>query len=99
MMEKLDLKKVGKLKPNPIFKGLRASLKDPKNFKKIQKQLFLSSEHQHKTVRAYVSCAWCNEQREAKRKLMKQIGFKSYAQYLEWQKIMLIIVNKKSFQL
>lgn len=99
-MEKLDISKIGKLKPNPIFKGLPKKLKDPSNFADIEKQLaiVLASDHKHKTVKSYVTCAWCNERREQRHKLMKKIGFKSIAQYLEWKKIHEIIRDKKNFQ-
>lgn len=101
-MQKLDLKAVPKsLKPNPIFKGLPTSLKDPKMYAKIEKQLFevLKGDHNHKTAKAYVRCVDCNSRREERKKIMKDIGFKSLNQYMEWKKIMNIINNKKSFQL
>lgn len=100
-MKKLDLSSLPKLKPNPLFKGMQESLKDPKNFTKIEKQLtaILKADHTHKTVKAYVTCAWCNEKREERKKLMKEVGFKSIQQYMEWKKIMTIIKNKADFQL
>ena len=97
---KLDLAKVLKLKPNPIFKGLSNALKDPKNYKRTEKKLkvILKSDHTHKTPSSYVKCLECQEKLGKKRRLMKEIGFKSFGQYLEWRKVMEIIIKKKDFQ-
>ena len=98
---RLDLKQVPKLRPNPIFKGLSGKLKDPKNFDKVEKKLrnILKSDHEHKTVKSYATCLRCNEKRGERKKLMKEIGFKSVTQYMEWKKIQMIIKNKADFQL
>lgn len=101
-MEKLDLKQVPKkLKPNPLFKGLPKDLKDPKCFEGIQNQLrdVMKSEHRHTTVKAFVTCAWCQANMKKKQDLMKALGFKSINQYMEWVKIMTIITQKKNFEL
>lgn len=99
-MKKLDLTKVKKLKPNPIFKDLPERLKDPENFHKIERELFevLQSDHKHATVKQYVSCAWCNKKRELRQNKMKAMGFQGIEQYLEWRKVMGIISNKANFQ-
>jgi hypothetical protein len=100
-MKKLDLKTVGKLRPNPLFKGLPVHLKDPANYQKTEDDLknILKTDHIHKTASSYVKCNECQEKLENKKKLMKKLGFKSFKQYLEWRKIMDIIINKKDFQL
>lgn len=99
-MQKLDLQTVPKLKFNPIFKDLPESLKDPKCFKRIEKKLnaILNSDHKHKTVTGYVTCAWCSEKRTERYKLMEKIGFTSIGQYMDWKKVMTIISKKKNFQ-
>lgn len=98
---KLDVNKVPKLKPNPIFKGLSSSLKDPTNYLKTEDSLqsILKSDHKHKTASSYVKCEDCQTKYNERKKLMKKIGFKSIQQYMEWKKIMTIIINKKNFQL
>jgi hypothetical protein len=101
-MHKLDLSSVPKrIKPNPIFKGLPSVLKDVKNFEKTEKKLIsvLQSDHKHSTAKAYVKCKECNDKRLERQKIMKDIGFKSLSQYLEWKKIMTIIRDKKNFEL
>lgn len=101
-MPKLDLATVPKnLKPNPLFKGMSSILKDPKNYKKIEKELIkiLQSDHKHKTASSYVKCVECQAKREERKQKMKEVGFKSIQQYMEWKKIMTIIINKQSFQL
>ena len=99
-MQKLDLKTVPKLKPSPIFKGFPQTLKDPKNYKKTEAKLLkiLKSDHTHKTASSYAKCVECQKRREERKELMKEIGFKSIQQYMEWKKIMAIIINKKDFQ-
>ncbi len=101
MPTKLDLKQVPKLKENAIFKDLPDKLKDVKNFHKIEKELsaMMKSDHAHKTIKAFVSCAWCQKKLELKQNRMKAIGFKDYSQYMEWRKIMMIIINKANFQI
>lgn len=100
-MQKLDLKAVPKLKPNPLFKGLPKDLKNPKRFEEIEKQLIdiMKSDHTHKTVKGFVTCAWCQKNMKLKQEMIQKLGFKSYGQYAEWRKIMVIIKNKSNFQL
>lgn len=101
-MKKLDIKEVNKKrKPSPLFKGMPKSLKDPSNFETTEKQLIeiLKSDHKHKTASSYAKCSECQQKREERKQKMKDIGFKSIQQYMEWKKIHEIIRNKKSFQL
>lgn len=100
-MKKLNLKEVPKLKKNPIFKGLPERLKDPSVYEKIERELFeaMKTDHKHKTVKQFVTCAWCQKKRELKQNKMKAMGFKSMGQYLEWRRIMQIITSKANFQL
>lgn len=100
-MEKLDLTTVPKLKPNPIFKGMPAKLKDPKNYKEIETKLqrCLISDHKHKTLKTYMKCERCQAKFQKRKVMMKEMGFKDGMQYAEWKKIMSIIINEKSFQL
>ena len=101
MPTKLNLSDVPKLKPNPIFKGLSKELKDPKNFAKIEKKLqdALYSDHKHKAISSYAKCERCQVKRMKRQKLMTEMGFKGINQYLEWKKIMSIIINKQNFQI
>lgn len=101
MNKKLDLSLVPKLKSAPLFKGLPARLKDPEMYYKIEKELFdmLQSDHKHKTVKEYVLCAWCNKKRELRQNRIKALGFKSINQYMQWKKVMDIIINKRNIEL
>ena len=102
-MKKLNIntKKVSNLKPNPIFEGLPDSVKSEQANHRIEAKLqkAVQSDHTHKTVKEYVSCAWCNTKRELRKNMIKTEGFKSYKQYLEWRKIMEIIINKQNITL
>lgn len=101
-MKKLDIKEVNKKrKPSPLFKGMPKSLKDPSNYEAIEKQLIeiIQIDHRHKTASSYAKCDICQAKREERKLKMKQIGFKSIQQYLEWKKIHEIIKNKQDFRL
>lgn len=101
-MQKLDLSTVPKkLRPDPMFKYMPSSLKDPACFDGIEKQVAetMKSDHTHKTIKAFMTCAWCQAKVKERHDLIMKLGFKSYEQYLNWKKIMTIIKDKKSFQL
>lgn len=100
-MQKLDLSTLpNKIKPSPLMKGLKKDLKDPACFEAIEKQLIdiVRIAHTHKTASSYAKCKECNLKREERKKVMKDIGFKSIQQYLQWKKIHTIIRDKKNFQ-
>lgn len=98
---KLTQKEIAKAKPNPIFKGLPAKLKDVSIFISTERQLLrtLKSTHKHKSVKAYANCEKCQAKRTKRLELMKELGFKSFEQYQEWRKVMSIIHNQKDFQI
>jgi hypothetical protein len=99
-MKKLNLKtkKVANLKPNSLFEGLSDEVKTIKAYNRIEKKIqeLTKSDHNHKTVKEYVSCAWCNKKRQLRENYIKSEGFTSSKQYLEWRKIMEIIINKQN---
>lgn len=100
-MEKIDLKTVSKdIKPNPIFKDMPDKLKDPKLFKDIERRLRMSliSDHKHDTIKTYKKCKRCQDKFNKRHSLIKELGFKDIRQYMEWKKIMSIIVQKRNFQ-
>ena len=99
-MEKLDLSTIGKMKTSPLLKGLAGELKDPKCFKAIERQLedCVKVSHKHKNATDWAKCSQCQLNFVKRRQLMKKLGFKSGIQYLQWKKIMGIIINKKNFQ-
>ena len=84
---------------NPLFDGLPEYTKDPKNYKDIESQLFdvMQTDHKHRKMTTFVKCESCQEHLEEKRALLKSMGFESQGQYLEWRKVMgvMIKVNEK----
>lgn len=96
---KLDFKKIAKIKPNPVFKGLPKSLKDPTKYKETELLLFkiLESDHKHDKPSDWMKCKICQDKFKEKKKTMKKLGFKNSSQYLEWRKVMDILVNNKTF--
>lgn len=100
-MEKADIKYINKKrKPSPILKGLPEKLKDTKCYVEIEKKLrdCLISDHKHDSVKAFVKCKRCKTKLDKRQKLMESFGFKSTEQYLEWKKIMSIIISQSNFQ-
>lgn len=100
-MKKLTKRQVNKKrKPNPLFESLTDYLKDPANYEKIENELasMLKTDHKHKTVKEYVTCMWCQKKRELRQNRMRVMGFTSPEQFLEWRKIMQIIIKKANFQ-
>lgn len=100
-MNPLTNKQIGKAKVNPVFKGLSDSVKDPKNFNKIEKKLarVMVSDHKHVTVKGFTLCKKCQDRFNKKRQLIHELGFVSINQYQNWKKIMEIIINKKKLVL
>lgn len=101
-MNQADLKKLlKKAKPHPIFASLPDSLKDWDGFEAIEKRLTLAvySDHTHKKISAYVKCKPCAAKLAKKREVLKEIGFASYEQYLEWKRVMDIIINKRDVRI
>lgn len=86
-----------KLKLNKIFKGFPKSLKDPKSYKKVERELadILKCNHTHKTVLEYSRCPGCKMRLMKRRLAMKRLGFTSPQQYYEWRKIMSLMLSKQ----
>lgn len=100
-MRKLTEKEIGQAKVNPVFKGLSNELKDPKNFKKIEKKLanVMVSDHKHRKISAFNKCKRCQAKFHKKREMIKSLGFESIYQYQNWKKVMDIIINKEEIVL
>lgn len=100
-MKKLELDSVPEMQPHPLFLDLPEHLKDENEFEKIVRELHkvVYSDHTHKTVKGYVKCKSCKKKFDKRSEMIKEYGFTSLEQYLEWKKIMAIIFNKASFEL
>ena len=100
-MNKFTQEQIGKAKVNPIFKGLSDELKDPKNFKKVEKKIanVMVSDHKHSTIKAFTNCIRCQNKLTKKRETIYKLGFKDINQYQNWKKIMGYIINKKELVL
>lgn len=87
----ISLKKL----PNPLLVGLPKHLKDPENYIKVQKALLetLAGRHSHGELIEWGNCITCQSKLEEHGLLMKRLGFKSPAQYMEWQKVMRIVLK------
>lgn len=79
------------------IKGLPAKLKDPAQYEKIEKELanIMFSDHKHRKVAAFVKCKRCQAKMKKRHEKLLEFGFKDYAQYLTWKKIMKIIHEQK----
>jgi predicted RNA-binding Zn-ribbon protein involved in translation (DUF1610 family) len=73
---------------NPLD-GLPEYLKDPENYYIVQKALLetLSCGKTHSDPVKMAECPKCTQNMITRRKLMKQMGFKSAAQYFAWRRV------------
>lgn len=91
-----DLPKKNRKIPK-ILEGIPEDLKNYDKFIEVERQIssHLISSHKHRSPATYIKCSECQEKRKARTDELKNLGFKSYEQYLEWRKIMLIIQSGK----
>ena len=85
-----EAQKLPKYTPNRHLVGLPEHLKDPKNFKKIQKALIetvRSCVKLHSEPADIPKCTKCTEGMLERRLLLKRLGFKSSAQYMAWRRV------------
>jgi len=63
-------------------------LKDPANFLKVQQAIYktIATKHSHGDVFEYAKCSACSRKMLERRHLLKSLGFKNPAQYMQWQK-------------
>ena len=87
-MNQEKAKKLPKYIGNPLLKDMPQYLKDPKNFKKIQRELLetLSTRHSHSEIIDFAECFDCQQKVKDHAKLMRK-HFTSPQQYMEWQKV------------
>lgn len=68
--------------------GMPDSLKDPRNYMKIQRALLetLACGKSHSDLLAMSECKKCQENMLMRRALLKKLGFKHPAMYMAWKK-------------
>lgn len=98
---KLSLKQIAKAKPNPIFNTLPERLKDSSTYAPIETRVnkAMFSDHQHKTVKGMVGCKRCIAKLNRKQAILREEGFTSFSQYLEWKRVCSIIIGQQDIQL
>ena len=85
-----DPKSFSKYTQNPLIASLPAHLKDPKNFKKIQKAIINTTRvcrKSHADVLEMANCLTCTHAMLERRALLKRLGFRNAKQYMAWRKI------------
>jgi hypothetical protein len=92
---KEEAAKLPKYTPNPIFAGLPKILKDPDSYYKVQKALIetLACPTTHSDPAEMQKCSTCTENMVDRRKLMHKLGFSSLHQYMEWRKVMELMLG------
>lgn len=77
------------MKKEDILKDLPKKLKNVRAFDRIEKKLnaVLKTDHSHKTVKEYLTCAWCQAKFQTRQAMMKELGFKSIEQYSRWREV------------
>ena len=78
------------LKPSPIFRGMPAWLKDPKNYDKVQEIIIESfaGKHSHGEVVEWAACPDCQRRFMNRADTLQKLGFTSPAQYMAWKQVM-----------
>ena len=78
-----------KLQPNPLVKDMPKHLKDHANYDKIRLAILdtFNTGHSHSEMSEFAVCQTCSGKMLERRELLKKLGFKNAAQYMEWQKI------------
>jgi hypothetical protein len=101
MTRKLTQDEIGAATENPIFEGLSEALKDTSCYAGIEKRIaaIMYSDHPHKTLKGFVRCKRCLPKMQKRQDALKEIGFASYPQYLEWRRVMSIIIGQQNIQL
>lgn len=96
-MSKLTIAEIAKLPTNPIFEGLSDSLKETGQLEDVDRQirLLMHSDHKHATVKGFTRCKRCMAKVDRRRELLSSIGFSSYPQYLEWKRVLGVMINKQ----
>jgi len=92
MKDKIELKP----KVNPLIADMPKHLKDPANYKKIQKALLEAgaTKHSHPEMIDWAGCKICQTAQWNRKEMMKKLGFKSGAQYMAWQKVHETIIKR-----
>lgn len=86
-MDKPDIK--FKSKSDPLVAFLPDHLKNPANYEDIQKKILatLKTKCSHSDMLEMSKCQKCTDMMIRRRKLLKELGFKNPAQYMQWRKI------------
>ena len=76
-------------KVNPLVKSMAPHLKDPANYEKIQRTILeaLASKHSHGEVMEWAACPSCQRRFHERGHVLKQLGFRSPAEYMVWKRI------------
>jgi len=76
-------------KLNPLIASLPEYLKNPANFRTVQKQILetILTTCAHGDMMEFAKCPKCTEKMLARRRLLKKLGFKNPGQYMAWKKI------------
>lgn len=77
-----------KVKGN-VLAGLPEFLKDPKNYKKIRKELYeiMASKCDHGEVLEWATCPKCQSKMREHADFLRKLGFVSPAQYYAWRQV------------
>jgi len=83
---------------NPAFKDMPDSLKDVDRYDEVVEKIakVMHSDHTHRKVIAFTKCKQCAKKMERRRRVLKDLGFKDYQQYLSWRKVMQLLKNSQN---
>ena len=84
-----------KYKQHPMLKGIPDELKELKKYKEIEKKYatIMLTSHKHKLPSAFANCPDCSGKMQERRDYITKLGFKDYAQFLLYRRVMGLIIN------
>jgi hypothetical protein len=100
-MSKINKKDLAEYTPDPVLEGLPDELKDPKIYKRTKRKILKARNtgHEHKHIITWQRCGVCQNAFNKSRHIIKKLGFKSYHQYLKWDRVMDIMLNEREVRL
>lgn len=84
-----------KYSQHPMLKGIPDELKEIKRYRKVEREysLIMLTSHKHKTTATFAKCEDCTKKMQERREYLQKLGFKDYAQFMLYRRVMGLIIN------
>lgn len=84
-----------KYKQHPQLKGIPDELKEIKKYREVEKKYasIMLTSHKHRNPKAFAECEECSKKVTERREYILSLGFKDYAQFMLYRRVMGLIIN------